>query len=200
MRAFYAEFAPTADTRILDVGGTIYNWRLSPCDATIVLLNLKHANPVSTERITSEVGDARDLPYGDCAFDIVFSNSLIEHLHTFPDQLRCASEIRRAGVGLWVQTPARSFPVEPHFIAPLVHYLPRSWQRRLLRHFTLWGLIAKPSSDDVDSILDEIRLLTCREMRTLFPDCEIRRERFLGLTKAYVAVRHPANVLEVARE
>jgi hypothetical protein len=29
-------------------------------------------------------------------------------------------------------------------------------------------------------------------MRALFPDCELRRERFLGLTKAWIAVRRPA--------
>ena len=51
------------------------------------------------------------------------------------------------------------------------------------------ALIARPSREAVDRFLRQTRLLGYREMRELFPDCEIRRERFLGLTKAYVAVR-----------
>ena len=76
-------------------------------------------------------------------------------------------------------------------MTPLVHYLPRSWQRRLLRRCTLWGLLSRPSQEQVDRFLAGTRLLGYDEMRRLFPDCEIRRERFLGLTKAYVAVRLP---------
>jgi hypothetical protein len=41
----------------------------------------------------------------------------------------------------------------------------------------------------VEAFLDEVRLLTLDEMRVLFPDCTILRERFLGWTKSYIAVR-----------
>jgi hypothetical protein len=97
---------------------------------------------------------------------------------------------------VWVQTPARWFPFEPHLLAPCLHYLPRAWQRRLLRHCTPWGWIARPSREANDCFLAQTRLLTHREMRELFPDCEIRRERFLGLTKAYVAVRVSGDVVK----
>jgi len=49
--------------------------------------------------------------------------------------------------------------------------------------------VNRPNQQQVDALVDEYRLLDYREMRELFPDCEIRRERFLGLTKSYVAVR-----------
>jgi hypothetical protein len=49
--------------------------------------------------------------------------------------------------------------------------------------------VNRPTQAQVDALVEEYRLLTYREMRELFPDCEIRRERFLGLTKSYVAVR-----------
>ena len=45
------------------------------------------------------------------------------------------------------------------------------------------------SKEIVDRLVDETRLLDGREMRALFPDCEIHRERFLGLTKSYLAIR-----------
>ena len=54
---------------------------------------------------------------------------------------------------------------------------------------TLYGLVAKPSREEVDALIDEYRLLSYREMRVLFPDAEIRRERFLLMPKSYVAVR-----------
>ncbi len=34
-----------------------------------------------------------------------------------------------------------------------------------------------------------LRLLTLAGMRSLFPDCTILRERFLGFTKSSIAVR-----------
>ena len=79
----------------------------------------------------------------------------------------------------------------PHLLAPFVHWLPRRWQRRLIRHFTLRGWLDRPTPAEVDGFLDEVRLLPAAEMQALFPDCMIRRERFLGLTKSHLAVRLP---------
>ena len=98
------------------------------------------------------------------------------------------------GRGLFVQTPARRFFFEPHLLTPFVHWLPRRWQRRLLRNFTVWGWLARPVPAQVERHLVETRLLGLGEMRRLFPDCEIRCERFLGLTKSYVAVRQGAHL------
>ena len=103
-----------------------------------------------------------------------------------------ASEARRVGRALWIQTPAREFFIEPHLLTPFIHFLPRSLQARLLRHCTVWGLMTKPTPDQVTGFLDEVRLLSYREMRELFPDCEIHREKFLWFTKSYVAVRRCA--------
>ncbi len=50
-------------------------------------------------------------------------------------------------------------------------------------------LCAKPTPEEREAFLDEVRLLSYREMRLLFPDCQILRERFLFLTKSYIAVR-----------
>jgi hypothetical protein len=134
------------------------------------------------------------LPYEDGAFDLAISNLVIEHVGTWENQQRFAAEIRRVARRLWVQTPARAFLFEPHLITPVVvHWLLCGAQRRLLRNFTLWGLLTRPSHARVEEFLDEVRLLTYAEMRELFPDCEIRRERVLGWTKSYVAVRGAAS-------
>jgi hypothetical protein len=136
------------------------------------------------------LGDGKSVPYADGEFDICFSNSTIEHMSRLELQHRFANEVRRVARGVWLQTPARRFPFEPHWLSPFVHWLPKSWQRHLGRNFTVYGWMLRPSKEDVAELVDELRLLSYREMQELFPDCEIRRERFFGLTKSYIAVRH----------
>jgi len=191
MRAFARTFDPSASTCILDVGGTPYNWQLLGSNARVTLLNLELPEGADAlpPQLVAVVGDATRLEFEDGSFDVGFSNSLIEHLASRESQSAFAAEIRRVARGLWVQTPARSFPVEPHLLALFVHYLPLRWQRHLVRRFTLWGWIARPSQERIDQVLHETRLLSYADMRELFPDCAILRERFLGLTKAYIAVR-----------
>ena len=134
-------------------------------------------------------GNGCNLNYPDASFDVCFSNSVIEHVGSYEKQNKFAKEIRRVGKTIWVQTPAREFPIEPHFMAPFIHYYPRWLQRKTVRWFTVWGLTTKPSRCQIESMLNEIRLLTYAEMVELFPDCEIYREKFFGMTKSYVAIR-----------
>ena len=89
----------------------------------------------------------------------------------------------------WIVARRKTRQMPPHWLGLFIHWLPPRWQRRLARNLTVWGLVNRPTQEQVDALVDEYRLLSYREMRELFPDCEIRRERFLGLTKSYVAVR-----------
>jgi hypothetical protein len=155
----------------------------------ITLVNLRPPRQPLGENMEYVRGDGRDLPFGDGEFDIGYSNSTIEHLGTYEDQLAFAGEIRRVGRSIWVQTPARSFVVEPHLVTPLVHFLPTRLQRKLLRYLTVWGWITRPTQGMVEDFLAEVRLLSFQEMRALFPDCIVKKEKFLGLTKAFIAVR-----------
>jgi hypothetical protein len=191
--------------RILDVGGTDLNWRIIDQPARVILLNTTipeegydpgllaeyadASTPARSVSVEYVLGDGKSVPFADREFDICFSNSTIEHLFRLDEQRRFANEVRRVGRGVWVQTPARSFPFETHWLSPFVHWLPKSWQRRIGRNFTVWGWMLRPSTEGVAQLVDELRLLSYREMQELFPDCEIRRERFLGLTKSYIAVR-----------
>lgn len=211
MAAFVREFQPTAGMRILDIGGTDLVWRIASQPAHVVLLNTRipegtdvgllgteygDAQPLTARpsNVAYVVGDGKSVPFADDEFDICFSNSTIEHLFTLEGQRKFADEVRRVGRGVWLQTPARTFPFEPHWLTPFVHWLPRSIQKRLGRNFTVYGWMLRPSTEDVSALVDELRQLSYQEMRQLFPDCEIRRERFLGLTKSYIAVRSvPSN-------
>jgi 2-polyprenyl-3-methyl-5-hydroxy-6-metoxy-1,4-benzoquinol methylase len=135
---------------------------------------------LEASNVTVAVADGTQLPYGDGEFPIIFSNSVIEHV---PKDLqpRFASEIRRVGRRYFVQTPNRYFPIEPHYQMPLFQFLPRSVQRWLNSHFTL-GWREKGFWEDV-------QLLSARDLRRLFPDAEVHRERVFGLTKSLMAVR-----------
>ena len=66
---------------------------------------------------------AEGLPFADGEFDLVYCNSVIEHV---PPERReaFAAELRRVGRGWYVQTPAWSFPLEPHALLPFAHWLP----------------------------------------------------------------------------
>jgi len=190
MRRFERVFRPTPKTRILDVGGTRFPWELVESRPRVTLLNLAPApGDAAPGRFTQVTASGTRLPHLDASFDIAYCNSVIEHVGAHDAQAALAAQLRRVARGLWVQTPARGFFFEPHLLTPFFHYLPRGWQRRLVRNFTVWGWLARPDPQRAKQIVDEIRLLTYREFAALFPDCEIQRERFLGWTKSYVAVR-----------
>ena len=191
---FTAHIRPTDADTILDIGGYPGTWTPHPpCGRSVEILNvhpIEYAPSGDKHHITTVVGNALALPYSDGSFDVVLSNSVIKHVGTWENQVQFAREARRVGQRLWIQTPAREFFIEPHYIAPFVHWLPKPLQRRILRHFTIWGWIEKPSPEKVAEVVEEIRLLTFAEMKKLFPDCEIYREKFLGIfTKSYTAFR-----------
>lgn len=186
MRLFLETFAPTPETRILDVGGTPEFW--GDTGLAITLLNIRSPARVP-EGFEYVRGDATELPFEDRSFDIVFSNSVIEHLGSAENQRRCADEARRVGRQLWIQTPNRRFFIEPHYLTPFIHWAPPSVRRRLLRNFSVWGWLTRPSQAAVDETVDEIRLLNRSEFAELFPDCQIQHERMFGMTKSLIAVR-----------
>lgn len=194
MKLFYVTFQPSDQTRLLDIGGAPNTWLIEsdyPCKFPVTLINLRYPDlhMLAPDRFTPIESDAIDLPFTDASFDIAFSNSVIEHMTTWERQQAFASEARRVASRIWIQTPARCFPIEPHLLAPFFQYLPKRLQLRAARYFTLWGLLAKPTRPQIEDMLSNIRLLTYKEMKQLFPDCTILKERFFGLTKSYVAVR-----------
>ncbi|HEY1901930.1 MAG TPA: class I SAM-dependent methyltransferase [Terracidiphilus sp.] len=188
MNRFFAFFAPSPEVRVLDIGGTPQTWCVESEGHTrfsVTLINIRRDGQIDVGPFTSIEGDATEMPFADNSFDIAFSNSVIEHVGTWDKQQAFAREARRVARKLWIQTPARSFPIEAHLLAPYIQYLPKSAQHRIAR-WTPRGLL---TPDAVHEIVDEVRLLTYRELKHLFPDCRILKERLFGLTKSYIAVR-----------
>jgi len=190
MARFAATFPLSANTTILDVGGTASNWELLEARPAITLLN---THPVAAadrhSRFQYVEASGTDLDFPDASFDIAFSNSVIEHVGSRAAQRRFAAELLRVAREIWLQTPARRFFFEPHLLTPFIHFLPPRWQRRLARNFSVWGWLTRPSPDAVERMLAELNLLDAETLRGLFPGCELQRERFLGFTKAFVVVR-----------
>jgi hypothetical protein len=184
MCCFQKRFHINSETRVLDVGGGRFNWTFLSEQPQLVFCNLF---PASTPDWV--VADGRNLPFADNAFDVVYSNSVIEHLGSVESQRAFAREVRRVGVRYYVQTPNRWFPVEPHLLTPLIHWFPHSLQRRLLRNFTIWGLVTRPSREDCGNFLSEVRLLDKVELEELFPEAAIWHERVLGFTKSLIVVK-----------
>lgn len=194
-RVFLERIAPSSTDTILDVGGFPGLWEQYPGSVgKIDILNI-HEIPYepSTEhhhQIETIVGDGTQLEFDQGDYDLVFSNSVIEHLSTWENQQKFAAEVSRVGKNLWIQTPAREFFMEPHFVTPFIHWVPKKLRAKLLRYFTVWGWTTRPTPEESRAAVEEIRLLTFREMQNLFPDCEIYREKFFGIfTKSYSAYR-----------
>ena len=117
---------------------------------------------------------ANRLPFDDRAFDLAYSSSVIEHVAP-ARRATFAAEIKRVARGWLVQTPARSFPSEPHALLPFAHWLPPTLRR------PYWRLGAAGAWEDV-------ALLRRAELAALFGE-PILAERFAGLVKSWVALR-----------
>jgi len=178
--------------KILDIGGTQAYWEamnLKEQNIEIVLLNLE-IEPCSNPNIKSVIGDATNLSeYKDKSFDIVYSNSCIEHLFTWENQQKMAKEVARVGKNYFIQTPNIYFPLEPHYLFPLFQFLPYSFQVFLINNFTLGHVKRKEKREDAERQIQEIKLLSKTDMRSLFPTGNIWEEKVAGLVKSFVAYK-----------
>jgi SAM-dependent methyltransferase len=116
----------------------------------------------------------RHLPFEDGAFDLVYSSSVVEHIPR-PQRAAFAQELLRVARGLYVQTPAYSFPIEPHALLPFAHWLPPALRK------PYWRLGAQGDWEDV-------ALLRRGELRRLFPQARVEAERVGPLTKSWIAI------------
>ena len=193
VKLFYDTFDISSHTRVLDLGGTDFFWelarRLGFPTPKVTIVNIDKPRTTLSEYIEWRIANALQIDLPDNSFDIVFCNSLIEHLSSWEQQSALAHEARRLAPRHFVQTPSRRFPIEPHFLTPAVHWLPKGTRARMIRNFTVWGVITRPSSGRCHDLVEEIRLLGSEEMVRLFPSSELRVEKFLGFQKSLIALQ-----------
>jgi hypothetical protein len=184
------EFPQLDQMRVLDLGGTDRFWKRAPVQPrSVTVINLEEPGD-HLDWLTPIQGDACDAPelVGGQEFDLVFSNSLIEHLGGHIPRTRFAHAVCSLAPRYAVQTPYRYFPVEPHWLFPGMQFLPvttRSWlaPRWPLGHTYRWP--AERARDEV--MFTE--LLSSIEFRTYFPDARIEWERIAGVPKSMIAIR-----------
>jgi hypothetical protein len=184
--------------RVLDVGGVHQFWLAldlaSMPKMHITFLNRWEYKPDLPDAVAL-IGDARDMSrFGDREFDVVFSNSVIEHVGGLREQERMARECVRVGQRYFIQTPNRAFPMEPHFLIPGFQFLPLAMRARL-HQWRRWGWWDKAATYyEAVAEVESIRLLTRAEMSHLFPGATLWTERLFGLPKSFVAYgRNPAS-------
>lgn len=177
--------------RILDVGGTESFWErmgfLDGGTARVTILNLE-APAARSPHVETVSGDACAMPmFEDGSFDVVFSNSVIEHVGAIDRQRAMAREIQRIGQRYFVQTPNRHFPIEPHFMFPFFQFLPESAQIWLLMNLNLSFGGRSESREAARATARSVTLMDERSFVGCFDGARIWHERFLGLTKSFVA-------------
>lgn len=189
---------------ILDVGGKRGYWNLLSENlqgsVRITILNLEAETDIGrvpADRdpldVRYDVGDGCNMPqFGDASFDIVHSNSVIEHVGSLSNMVRLANEIRRVGKAYYVQTPYLWFPIEPHYGVPFVHWLPAPSRAQMLNRFKLGYANRVADYPDALSSADHTQLVDKTLMRRLFPDSELTNERYFLMTKSLIMIRrHP---------
>lgn len=187
--------AEKGSAHILDVGGTSDYWMaVEPLwkhhKLQFTLVNLE-AERVSDPRFTSLAGNACAMPeFADNSFDIVHSNSVIEHVGRWQAMKAMASEIQRLAPCYYVQTPAFGFPIEPHFRAPFFHWLPMPMRVWWTRHMALGAYPRAETIDDAMRFCEDAILVDAARFRALFPEpARLVKERLFGLTKSFIAIR-----------
>ena len=181
---------------ILDVGGTKQYWGILPSDileqkdVCITLLNLPNQNTQEDEeRFKYMEGDACELSsISDYTFDIVHSNSVIEHVGDWNRMLKFSKEIQRLAKNYYVQTPYYWFPVEPHCMTPFFHWLPKPIRVLLVMKLSLghWG--RQITVSDAVQTVESARLLDIKMFSALFEEAEISIEKLLFMPKSLIAI------------
>jgi hypothetical protein len=147
-RRMYERFSRVVGTRqgytILDVGVTAdrsysssnYLEAWHPFRERITAVGIDDASFLEREYpgLSFVRANGLQLPFGDRSFDVVHSSAVLEHVGNFDNQVRLISECTRvANRALFMTTPNRWFPVEFHTVLPLVHWLPKSYFRTIMR-------------------------------------------------------------------
>ena len=190
---FFSEFCSKLKkpVKILDLGGSDYHWRNSRFrdnknfHITIVNTELQNIKDISNMSFIKK--DVRDLDYfDDIEFDLVYSNSLFEHINNFEEQKKLAGEIQRIGKHYFIQTPNYYFPLEPHFLFPFFQFMPESIRTKLIMKYDLGWFKKQVDESKARELASSVRLLRKSELKKMFPGGKIFTEKYLLLNKSFI--------------
>lgn len=176
MRLFIKTMTPVKGMKILDLGGQPFIWDFVDIPLNITCLNLPGIvikNHNSHHEITYVEGDACDMPnfqYGD--FDMIFSNSVIEHVGNIEKQIQFAREVTRLSNHFWIQTPSKFFPIEAHCGMPFWWFYPPFLRAYFLERWSK-KLPAWTEMVSTTTFVDK------KNLEIFFPNCEILTEWFI---------------------
>jgi hypothetical protein len=180
---------------VVDLGGTVDWWLRAPVrPAHVTVVNLFEPGPQSHSNLVPVLGDACEAETVLSAaglpgrYDLAFSNSLIEHVGGQAKRTDLARQVHALAPFHWVQTPYRYFPVEPHWLFPMMQFLPNRARLTIAQHWPLTPGGPAPREKALDSVL-WTELLSLTEMRSYFPSSRLLHEKLGGLTKSIIAVK-----------
>jgi ubiquinone/menaquinone biosynthesis C-methylase UbiE len=170
--------------KIIDLGGTPQLWEMVDLDLEITLLNLSHVTHYQPNILRHSyhfiTGDACHINgLIDNTFDLVFSNSVIEHVGPASRQQAFAETVRQLAPRYWIQTPSLWFPIEAHCNLPLWWFYPQFLQQVWIRRWQQQG------RDFLWRQMTETRLLTLNRLKLLFPEAQVYTEYVVGFPKSY---------------
>jgi hypothetical protein len=200
---FFRFLPPRRPLRIIDLGGTVPFWRgwgITADDRLhVTLINNHHVDKTAAgygqpgPNIENCLMDANDVTVGLLrSFDLVFSNSFIEHLGSRSEQATLASKICESGKPYFIQVPNKSSPLDPHFPSPFAPFFamyPRRMQAALLARFRLGS---GTKSGSVEAAMERLRFynpLGLSDVKAMFPGAKFALERPLGVPMSVLAWR-----------
>lgn len=184
------------EVNLIDIGGNKRYWSILPEEylvqhkVKITVINLPSNNlPPEEEHFKFISGDGCNLAFDDDSFQIAHSNSVIEHVGDWSRMIKFATEIERVAPNYFIQTPYYWFPVEPHFMTPFFHWLPKPLRVSLIMNFALGYHKRKTDLREAVHLAEHARLIDKRMFKELFPEALFSEEKVFGLTKSLIAVK-----------
>ncbi len=183
--------------RILDIGGTFQFWQMNACHMPIDIIEIieivniltidAELKTIAGIAMKSYSGNALDVSsIHSSHYDIVHSNSLLEHVGDLSAQKAFASNVCQLGTYHFIQTPCRSFPIEPHFYIPFFAFLPLSIKTFLHYNFSLGFMNKEKCWLQARINCENTRLLTHKELLHIFPNSKCIPERLFMLCKSWI--------------
>ena len=188
VQMFIASIALNPHDRVLDLGGSVDTWAMIDIPLNVTILNLPghtHRKSAARHNISYVEGDACDVKeFSRGDFDVIFSNSVIEHVGPKDRQLAFAQQVLKFETRYWIQTPAIWFPIEAHCGMPFWWFYPQSWRQHFIRKW-------RDDLPDWTEMVEHTRCLKHGDLVAMFPEAKITTERLLGIPKSYIAWRGP---------